>query len=281
MIDVRTELEWARREAPPAQIDLEGLYRRRAAKQRRTRVGTYAVGVLVLGSLALLVPGWGGTANPSPATARDGGGLGSPSMDLTLPDGSYYYMRVDVGQTVYETWWATDDSGRIELLRGGNGYGLPQKGTVGPGEFYSDSGPVAYLSTDPAELEQQLRARVKEGGASPEPYADWGGPIEWGLIRSIRELLEAPDVTPAQKAALVQVAANLDGVDVEMDAQDPSGRNAILLTTDTEGQSHSWWFDPQSHQLLASSDGFTIVRAGITDGTTSTMLSPAFIATGD
>jgi hypothetical protein len=166
-------------------------------------------------------------------------------MDLTLPDGSYYYMRVDVGQTVYETWWATDDSGRIELLRGGNGYGLPQKGTVGPGEFYSDSGPVAYLSTDPAELEQQLRARVEEGGASPEPYADWGGPIEWGLIRSIRELLEAPDVTPAQKAALVQVAANLDGVDVEMDAQDPSGRNAILLTTDTEGQSHSWWFDPQ------------------------------------
>jgi hypothetical protein len=282
MIDIRAELERARLEAPPAPTDLEGLYRRRAAKQRRTRAGTYAVaGAIVVGSLALLLPGLGGTAHPSPATAQDGGGLAAPSMDLTLPAGSFYYMRVDVGQTVYETWWATDGSGRIERVRGGSDYGV-HTGTFGPGEFFSDSGPVAYLSTDPVELEQQLRTRVEEGGASPEPYADWGGPIEWGLIRSIRELLEAPDVAPAQKAALVQVAANIDGVDVDTASQDPSGRDAILLTSDTEGQTHRWWFDPQSYQLLDASDGYTIVRAGITDGTTSTELAPAFIpSTGD
>jgi hypothetical protein len=49
----------------------------------------------------------------------------------------------------------------------------------GPGTFYSDSGPVAGLSTDPQQLLEQLTQRVQPGGASPEPYQDWGGPIEW------------------------------------------------------------------------------------------------------
>src|SRR5206468_8617560 len=136
-----------------------------------------------------------------------------------------------------------------------------------PGDFYSDSGPVAQLSTDPSTLLQQLRERTQPDGVSPEPYAGWGGPIEWGLVRSIRELLEAPDVTPEQKAALFRVAAGIDGMQVDEQATDPIGRPAIELTIDTEHTTQRWWFDPQSEQLLAA-DGnlgtIVIQYSGIT-----------------
>ena len=136
---------------------------------------------------------------------------------------------------------------------------------------------MAYLSTDPIELDRQLRERVEPTGASPEPYEDWGGPVEWGLIRSIGELLQAPDVTPAQKAALVQVATTLNVVTVDTTATDPTGRDAFVLISDTENAIHRWWFDPTTHQLLAMDDGWTVVRAGIAADTSTTELDRVFV----
>jgi hypothetical protein len=46
------------------------------------------------------------------------------------------------------------------------------------------------------------------------------------------------------------VAAGLDVVTVDLQATDPLGRSAILLTSDTEQQVHHWWFDPQTYQLI-------------------------------
>ena len=213
--------------------------------------------------------------------------------DLTIGDGELYHLRVHStadysggGSTAhqegtYRTWWATDGSGRLENLDGR----WHDEGEFGPGGFRSDTGPVADLSTDPAQLEAQLRVRVEPGGASPEPYERWGGPVEWGLIRSIRELLLAPDLSPAVKAALVEVAANLDGVTVDDRAIDPPGRAAILLSTHTEQKLNEWWFDASSHQLLAMRETFdeggllidVVEAAGVARSTDSDRLGREFV----
>jgi hypothetical protein len=237
---------------------------------------------LVIGLVA--VPLMFGLIDGSP----DGGSrpLDGGSVDLGMGGGDYYYQHVS-GR--YELWWALDGSGRIRNADG-------DETTYERGEFPSDSGPVSGLSTDPAQLERQLRQRVEPTGASPEPYQSWfdecgcavasgqEGPITWGLVRSIRELLLAPDVTPEQKAALFQVAEGLDGMAVTHDATDPTGRPAILLSINTEQRLHEWWFDPASLQLLTirEGDGYggaTIESAGITGSTESSDLSRVFVLT--
>ena len=259
------------------------------------------IGFAAIGGAWLAFRGAG--AEQRPAAGSD---IGPPAADLTLGDGEYYYLRVHVdpasvrlepesggdqlqatstSDARFEMWWAADDSGRIHNIDGSYWNGRFDT-TFGSGEFYSDSGPVADLSTDPAQLEAQLRTRVDPGGASPEPYADWGGPIEWGLIRSIQELLLAPDVTPAVKATLVQVAANLDGVTVDDRAVDPQGRSALLLTSHTEDKTSEWWFDPSSLQLMSGRETFgdgsvttnVIEAAGVAGSTDSDHLTREFIA---
>jgi hypothetical protein len=273
MNELRPLLDRARREAPPAAPDLERLHRRREHKERAGHVLTATLALLV--GFAAIGGAWFAFRGASDARSGSGGTIGAPTINLHVPDGAYYYIRTHADPAVmavnadanldprneatyasneatWETWWATDDSGRIRNLQGSYFH----DGTFGAGGFSSDSGQVSDLSSDPVELERQLRIRVDPGGASPEPYDDWGGPVEWGLIRSIRELLDAPDVAPDVKAALLQVAVGLEGVGAQLDlqAKDPVGRAAILLTTETEGATHEWWFDPYSHQLLAARD---------------------------
>jgi predicted RNA polymerase sigma factor len=67
---------------------------------------------------------------------------------------------------------------------------------------------------------------------------------------------------------------------VDVRAKDPLGRDAILLTSDTEQQIHEWWFDPRTHQLLAASDGWTVVTAGVTPDTSTTQPDPVFVPAG-
>lgn len=299
-MNVRDELQRVQRLAPRVEPDLERLRRRRDRHARAGRVGTVAL-ALVIG-FGAVGAGWfafQGEGGDSTARIADGAGVNPPAADLTLGGGEYYYVRIASSATAptidgaaqqtsarYETWWATDDSGRLHNIAG-HWY---DEGVYPAGGFVSDSGDVTDLSTDPVQLEAQLRVRVEPDGSSPEPYADWGGPIEWGLIRSIRELLLTPDVTPMQKAALVQVAANLDGVTVDDRALDPQGRAAILLSTHTEDKRTEWWFDPSSDQLLASretydADGSTITdvieAAGIARSVETDHLVRAFIPSAD
>jgi hypothetical protein len=278
MNDTRDELERATRSAPVAPPDVGRLYSRRDAKKRRSRVSAAAVAVAVaVGGTSLAMHAIGGSGGHvgSAAAAQ----IGAPTQNLSLNPGDYYFLRFDGGWGVCESWWALDDSGRLDTVQNqssqGNCWGPPGGKTYGPGEFYSDTGPVAGLSTDPDELVAQLRDRVQPGGASPEPYAGWGGPIEWGLIRSIGELLEAPDVTPQQKAALMIVAGELS-TSVDMHARDPEGRPAILLTLDSEHQIHEWWFDPESHQPL-DLEGVLVQAAGVVSTTTSSDLNRSFV----
>jgi hypothetical protein len=278
MNDVRTRLDVARRQAPDVPADLRRLYGWRRAKERRRRVAITVI-ALVIGVAPIAVALGTIARHGRPYTVGRGAQMGVPSIDLTLAPGEYYYVRIEAADATYETWWALDDSGRI---RGLDGVSLGDlEGTYAPGAFASDSGPVADLSTDPAELIEQLRERVGNGGASPEPYRDWGGPVEWGLIVSITELLEAPDVPPAQKAALMSVAADLDGIEVDPRAHDPTGRAAILLTSEVGHATHRWWFDPESHQPLAIDNGggldVLIQAAGVTASIETTRLERTFV----
>jgi hypothetical protein len=285
MTDTKDALERGRRVAPAPRGGIEDLRRRRDRKAMRAKVGTIALAlVLGLGAIGGAVIAFGGEGTPGHAAAA-GGAIGGPTVDLTVPPGAYYYERI-AGS--YEIWWGADGSGRI--VNDPN-----DDTTYEAGKLPTDSGPVAYLSTDPVELDAQLRTRVEPTGASPEPYLDWvessaplpgqEGPITWGLVRSIAELLDAPDVSPEQKAALFQVAAALDGMQVTPGTTDPTGRPAVLLSINTESQLHEWWFDPQSEQLLAMRDtpdgeaagrATVIASAGIASSTDSNDLDRRF-----
>jgi hypothetical protein len=274
MNDTRSLLERAARTTPAPTPDIGQIYERRSTKARRRRVSAAAVAILVaVGGSSLALNAIGGTRPGLGAAA--GNEIGAPTQDITLRPGEYYYQRFDGGWGVCESWWALDDSGRLDNAPGGGNCWGPEAGIYQPGDFFSDSGPVAGLSTDPSVLMSQLRNRVQPDGASPEPYADWGGPIEWGLIRSLGELLEAPDVTPEQKAAMLVVAAELSS-SVDMKARDAQGRPAILLTLDSENETHRWFFDPQSHQPL-DIDGYVMQAAGVVSGTNSLDLTRSFV----
>ena len=295
MNELRSDLTRARALAPTSSLDLDSLHRRRARLERRKRAAALTVSLAIV---VALVGGMFSLARDSGERTNAGGsggvgvGVGStvsgPTVDLSLAPGQYYYVRID-GE--FASWWAMDDSGQMTDLGSG------ASDTFAPGGFVSDSGPVAYLSTDPTELEAQLRARVQPDGASPEPYQDWGyspapaqeGPITWGLVRSIGELLDAPDVSPAQKAALFQVAAAVGGMDVTQAVTDPAGRPAIRLSIETESSLHEWWFDPASEQLLAMRETPTtggpgaptiVEAAGVTGTLGSTDLVRTFMAAG-
>jgi hypothetical protein len=277
MTDTRDLLQRATNEAPEAQPDLQGVFDRRARRTRaaRLRAGLVAA-VIAIGGVAV---GFNMLGSPGGIfDAASGDMIGVPTQDIELSQGDYYYMQFEGGWGVCQSWWALNDSGRLDTLNhepGGNCWGPMGGETYAAGRFSSDTGPVADLSTDPGVLMDQLKERTQPQGASPEPYADWGGPIEWGVIRSLGELLEAPDVTPEQKAAMMVVAAELS-TSVDMHARDPEGRPAILLTLDSEHGTHEWWFDPQSHQPL-DVDGFVVQSAGVVSDTTSTDLNRSFV----
>lgn len=104
----------------------------------------------------------------------------------------------------------------------------------------------------------QLVERAEPGGASPEAYQGWTlgaeAPITAGVVRSIGELLVDDNVPPELRASLAQVLAGLEGAAVRSGVVDPAGRPAVGVRIETEHQLHTWWFDPHSLQLLASTN---------------------------
>jgi hypothetical protein len=296
MNDLRPALERARQHAPQTSMSLEGIHRARDRQQLRRRVGATVLGfvvtcAIVFGALSVL-PG----AGTRHAKTLHHGPAEGPSVDISLPDGQFSYQQrivgfgdePGVGGHEIATWYGTDGSGRVV-------YDPGDDATYGAGKYPNDTSDIAQLSTDPSVLEQQLRDRLQPGGASPEPYNDWTyspvasgpaqeGPITWGLVRSIGDLLDQ-GMIPEQESAVFQVLANLQGVQVDPSATDPMGRSGIEVTISTEYHLRHWWFDQDSQQMLSSEVldqeeivGWSIVeRAGVASSTDSTQLDPAYI----
>jgi hypothetical protein len=293
MNDLRQDLERAQSSAPQIRVDLNDVYRRQDRKEGRRRVGAL---IVALGICAALVVGLFSVVRAQPGHRAIPSFGGPTGARLALSDGEYVYTRVNcvirggagdgsLQCPDVQTWWALDGSGRS--ISGG------QDQTYGPNEFSTDTGDVSYLSLDATTLEQQLRDRTAPGGASPEPYAEFTpgpgqeGHVTAGLVRAIGELLDDPNATPQLKAALFQVLAGLQGMNVIERSTDPVGRPAIELWIETEEQVHHWWFDPQTQQQLAHGDLYAdgtswqriVEQNGVTESTTTTDLVRSFVPT--
>lgn len=242
---------------------MERLHRRRQTKRRRERL---AAGVLAMalfagavgGSLFALRGVWGGRVVGS---GSDGGvpSLRPSSGAPVLAPGEYLYMKTQIvlspeGKVMIETWWAIDGSGRITAVEYEDApYGLPEEGTFGSGEFPVESD-VSSLSTDPATLLDQLRARSESGGASPQPDVTPGAhdqtPETGKLWRAVKRLLEYPNATPELRAALIQVAHEIPGVRPVSGITDPVGRPADGVELTIEGATDRITYNPTNLQPL-------------------------------
>ena len=308
----RSDLERARASAPITGLSLEGLAQRRDRKEARRRLGALvvvgAIGVLAVGgTLGSLQASSDGPPSLAPA---DGTGPEAWTMPpgLSIPAGSYAYVhRVvygDVEAYELQSWFSPHDgSGRVRET--GTSSSQPIDSEIpsqqipytddrdyAPGEMTSgedpNMDPLDGLSTDPAVLAGQLVERSQPTGASPIPAP--AGPNEASstsqVARVIDGLLQRPNATPELKAALSQVLAGLEGVTVNVATMDPVGRQAWSVEFENQIETWTWWFDPQSDQMLVkrsrSSDGrftfFTVYEAsGVVPSTRATEAAPSFI----
>ncbi len=289
-------LERAARSAPQGAFGVDDLRRRRDRRRERQRLGTslvaLALTVLVFGGVFAVLRDRGeessvGSTGPSgTATAVLPPASSAP---LQAGPGQYYYARtwshsarictVDgSGMTCTfstvesESWWAADESGRIASSDRDESYGA--------GEYPHDT-VTTGLPTDPARLREAMFARSGSGGASPEPQTTVspGQDAEDASVeQSIVNLLSMPNTTPALRAGLLEVLAEMPDATVELAATDPAGRPAYRITVTTFGGPtvHELYVDPATHELLAhvqtGRDGtlveeFVLEAAGVANGT--------------
>jgi hypothetical protein len=282
--DVREGLRRASRLIRPLEEPLERFDGRRAARRHRDRVVSAAVALVVTtavlgGAVAVLVGRHGDDGRP---------GASAENARLEVQPGQFSYLKQttasagDGSVIQQETWWAPDGSGelRFDTNRPDKYVPYPPEGVYAKGEFplpWQDD--LSSLSTDPRVLEEQLRERSGAEGGSPAPEfaPDGGGPSTTGRMwRAIRRLLELPQALPDLREALFEVASGLPGVSRESGVVDPAGREAVRLDLSDDGEGHHWvfFFDPETHQLMAESLGWagrgdvhllTLLDAGIVE----------------
>jgi len=122
---------------------------------------------------------------------------------------------------------------------------LPQAGDVVTDQFKPGEAPffdLSVLSTDPSTLLSQLRSGV------PEPRSR-GDDHTFGLIGDV---LGFGHATSQQRAALFEVAAHLDGVQLVGNVVDPLGRAGVGLAVSGSSTTTMLVFDPDSAELLAN-----------------------------
>jgi hypothetical protein len=243
---------------PVPQDAFERLVERREQHRRRQRwtAGVVAL-VLTVGVVGGMLAVLSGLRDSEQTTTP----AAEPSRDLSLDPGEYLYMKTSYsggrGVETWESWWATDGSGRYELLSDAEDYGGPKPGTYGPGAF-PVPGDLTDLSTDPDVLAEQLRERSAPHGASPVPDVTPGpghAPESGTLWRAVQDLVRFPNATPELRAALFSFTQSITGVRRVDGVTDPGGRQAILLELDYGGYVTGLFFDPNTFQVTGTSDG--------------------------
>jgi hypothetical protein len=281
MASTKDLLERAERSAPKPTFVFDDLDRARVRHDRRKRIGTavfaLALAALAFGSavVALRQPGAstigssGPTATLPPAT----------EAPLVAGPGQYYYHAVllayegcfsssegecgSTGTRLDATfWWRDDDAGRIAVDQK-MGYGI-DAGRFEAGSFPNWNGiDVSAFPLETEALTRFLLERSAEGGSSPAPLVTpppEGATNDGQLWRAITDLLVDPHVTPTVRAALLDVAAALQGAQVETDVIDPAGRPAHVIVFRNAGgdMPERLYVDPSSHELLAWTKSSTV-----------------------
>lgn len=291
-------------EAPEPLAMPNGTERRVRNARVRRYATTTAVAIVVAAGIVLPIKAMLPLADGGRRTQQPAGVPTVPELPAFGP-GQYVYSKVVNGfiavqcekgtifaRTSGESWHGHDGSGRDlgfathyegsdvcdanDSLASGPVDQTYPAGHFGPSDLSS-------LPTDPAALDAALRARSVPGGASPvnppaTPTPAGSDPMFGKLWRAIDDLLSTPDMSPRLQAALMEVAAGIDGVTVTEGTTDPAGRVARLIQFDSEGQFHRLYVDPDTWLLLAEEnidgagrvlDTHQVLAYGITDSTDS------------
>ncbi len=249
MSDVRDRLKSATEFITLPEQPFERLLQRRDRRRRSQRLAS----ALVAFAIAAAATGGGLFVLSRLGEDQVDAGVGWHSTKaLALQPGEYFYLKIESSQEAdgrvrdEETWWGLDGSGEVrDRSTRQDKYPYPPSGTYGPGAFpiWSD---VSDLSSDPTVLAVQLRQ---------EPWNHFEGQPEsermWDLVSFL--LTELPTTTPELRAALFDVARDIEGVTLADDEKDPVGRKAISLTFSDARHGATWsmFFDPGTHQSMA------------------------------
>lgn len=304
MRDEHDFLEQATARAPRPGFTLLDLERRRERRQRRKRIEAGIVGltlsVLVLAGAFLALQEREPNRSAGDDNRDDSTASNLPpatQAPLVAGPGQYYYWTVRLVGGCYPGqeqvcggtdvrldvtyWWASDDSGRIEVDERRN-YGIDE-GRFESGAFPNNNGiDVSSFPLQTEALTQFLLDRSAEDGESPAPLVTPppdGAPRDGQMWRAITDLLADPHVTPAVRAALLDVAAGLQGSHVTTDVVDPVGRPAHEIAFGNWGGEliERLYVDPTTHELLAWTKSapvgdepfeyFVVQGAGVVDST--------------
>jgi hypothetical protein len=296
MDDTKRLLEQAHHLAPTPAFDLDDVRDRKSRHDRRRRISATVVG---LGITAALVAGavfavtTAGTTRGTvrPGAPGGGGGLPAPDRTVALPPGEFSYQRIKYESTstcadcgvnqvelLAQSWWASDNSGRIDVSKAEN-YGI-NGGTFSAGTFPIE-GDLSAFPTDPSALRTFLLERSSAGGASPRPAVTPapGVPLEdgelWLAIEDYLGSTQYLNATPELRAAMLQVLAQDPMVQVSTGGTDPMGRPASTLRFHAYDADVTVFVDPTSGDFMAKTERFN-------DGSTgSVIVEEAGIATSD
>lgn len=276
-----TETGYRLREMEPAMKEpsftLADLEVRKARHQTRSRMLAIAVGLIltvaVTGGLFLVVSSQrtSHVATGDPTDPTEPSTLPHATRDpLVAADDEYYVSSVllggcsadesttcprDASRLDATFWWSPgDDSGRI-AVDDAQGYGI-EAGEFAPGEFPNGNGiDVSTFPLGTDELTRFLLARSDAEGSSPAPLVTpppEGAAHDGQMWRAITDLLADPHVTPTVRAALLDVAAGLQGSHVTLDTVDPFDRPAHVIEFGNWGGAliERLYVDPATHELL-------------------------------
>jgi hypothetical protein len=161
-----------------------------------------------------------------------------------------------------QAWIGTDGSGRLAQTPGEIAFptaadraawvaaGSPKlEGATDRGDQSFGSGGLHYfdlsgLPTDPAKLQALVEARTVEGGPSGD----------WETFAILGDMLKETYASPALRAAVYDIAANLPGVEFVGTTTDASGRSGIGVAYTHGGTRDELIFDPKTSALLGENE---------------------------
>jgi hypothetical protein len=113
---------------------------------------------------------------------------------------------------------------------------------------------IAGLPTNPPKLRKLIEARKA-------PQFDGNPPGEEETFNLIGDLLRETYLPPSFRAALYEVTAELPGVELLGEVQDPVGRTGIAIAFRGRESRHELIFDPETSALLAEREDVVNLEA--------------------